>query len=55
MGPGQGLVVKADEGVVIVDHLQMPLYNAAAAKIFSGTNEIQPNILAKVVLALPVS
>ncbi len=55
VGTGQGLVDKVDERVVTVDDLQMPLYNAAAAKIFSGTNEIQRNILAKVVLALPVS
>jgi len=55
LGAGQGLVDEAGERVVTVDDLQMPLYNAAAAKIFSGTNEIQRNILAKVVLALPVS
>ena len=44
----------SERAAVTVDGLQMPLYNAAAAKIFSGTNEIQRNILAKVVLALPV-
>ena len=54
MTTAQAQVGGAGERVVTVDDLQMPLYNAAAAKIFSGTNEIQRNILAKVVLALPV-
>lgn len=34
-------------------HIQLPLYNALAAKIFSGSNEIQRNILATQVLDLP--
>lgn len=42
-----------DGSEVTLDGVQLPLFNAAAAKIFSGTNEIQRNILAKMVLNLP--
>ncbi len=54
VGGDNGLLSNSDDLTVTVEDLQMPLYNAAAAKIFSGTNEIQRNILAKVVLGLPV-
>jgi len=34
-------------------HLLAPLFNATAAKIYGGANEVQRNILARTVLALP--
>ncbi|RZL91599.1 MAG: acyl-CoA dehydrogenase [Variovorax sp.] len=34
-------------------HLLAPLYNASAAKIYGGSNEVQRNILARTVLELP--
>ena len=42
--------VRVGEGSM---HLLAPLFNASAAKIYGGSNEIQRNILARTVLELP--
>ena len=48
---GGSLAAVPGEGAQV--HVLAPLMNAAAAKIFSGSNEIQRNILARQVLDMP--
>ncbi len=51
-GAAAGLAgaVQVGNGVM---HTLAPLYNASAAKIYGGSNEVQRNILARSVLELP--